>query len=75
MIMRTFFLIVLVSALPAAADPAALKGFQEQQEARARAEASDLLSSLCPRQCVLLSVEDISATIAVDFGCSGHGCM
>jgi len=24
---------------------------------------------------VLLSVEDISATLAVDFGCSGHGCM
>jgi len=23
---------------------------------------------------VLLSVEDISATLAVDFGCSGHGC-
>jgi len=24
---------------------------------------------------VLLSVEDISATSTVDFGCSEHGCM
>lgn len=46
---------ILIAALVAAA-PLAGATMQHQAEERARAEANDLLRSLCPEQCVVLSV-------------------